>query len=375
MKRFLAGVLLVVGFARACFADGDIVFSARFYNPPSKAEQKSYWHLYRINPDGSGKRQITSGAFDDIDPQWSPDGRLVAFARAAAAGVPGRDEIGTLKPKDLCLINTATGDIRTLRHYEAGLWQGLEPGISWSPGGNEIAVTAAQKDGKVSIDILSVRSSSLIRRFDNAHRFVWSPEGGRGIVVSDDGSEKIADIPTGKLLPVQTGLTGFTWTSGSTVAGASAKPPAIVRLEIDKADPLRTNLKDPPENLKDAGYATVSLFPPDPAHVMLYATISGESTGGHYYAYYRVDLATGKVSDFMDGRFLVWSPNRRQFCTIVNRSLADYGKRPDGTASSVWTQPLLVGDGKTGKTREIVNGLVYVVGADWKPSPKHPSRP
>ncbi len=36
-----------------------------------------YFHLYEINVDGSGLRQLTSGPYDDIEPTYLPDGRIM----------------------------------------------------------------------------------------------------------------------------------------------------------------------------------------------------------------------------------------------------------------------------------------------------------
>ena len=42
------------------------------------------YHIWVINPDGSGQQELTHG--DDDDPSWSPDGRQIAFTRLDAAG-------------------------------------------------------------------------------------------------------------------------------------------------------------------------------------------------------------------------------------------------------------------------------------------------
>jgi mono/diheme cytochrome c family protein len=49
---------------------GKILFSYR----PSGTD---HYHLYEINVDGSGLRQITTGEFDDYEPAYLPDGRVV----------------------------------------------------------------------------------------------------------------------------------------------------------------------------------------------------------------------------------------------------------------------------------------------------------
>jgi len=39
--------------------------------------EDAFYHLYEMNLDGSGLRQITRGRYDDFDPQYLPDGRIV----------------------------------------------------------------------------------------------------------------------------------------------------------------------------------------------------------------------------------------------------------------------------------------------------------
>ena len=47
-----------------------------------------------MNADGSGKRNLTRDRASDDYPTWSPDGRRIAFLRAAAQQqVPGRGVI------------------------------------------------------------------------------------------------------------------------------------------------------------------------------------------------------------------------------------------------------------------------------------------
>ncbi len=38
--------------------------------------EDAFYHIYEMNVDGSGRRQITRGKYDDFDPRWLPDGRI-----------------------------------------------------------------------------------------------------------------------------------------------------------------------------------------------------------------------------------------------------------------------------------------------------------
>lgn len=42
-----------------------------------RGEHDPWWHVWRINLDGSGLRQVTHGPYHDVGPAWLPDGRIV----------------------------------------------------------------------------------------------------------------------------------------------------------------------------------------------------------------------------------------------------------------------------------------------------------
>lgn len=75
-------------------------------------------HIYLMRPDGSGTRRITTSAMDDEHPAWSPDGRRIAFAREGA----------------LFVVPAAGGRARRLGH---GLGNADDP--AWSPNGKLVA--------------------------------------------------------------------------------------------------------------------------------------------------------------------------------------------------------------------------------------------
>src|SRR5207244_79683 len=57
-------------------------------------------HIHLVNADGSESRQLTQGDKSCDSPQWSPDGKLIAFLSARAG------------KRDLWLIRPAGGEAR-----------------------------------------------------------------------------------------------------------------------------------------------------------------------------------------------------------------------------------------------------------------------
>ncbi|HEU4643713.1 MAG TPA: serine hydrolase [Gemmatimonadaceae bacterium] len=88
-------------------------------------------HLYVFDVATKRAQQLTSGAFDEEDPAWSPDGRWIAFASDRDAPDPDRTE-----NSDLFVIEARAGAMpRRLTTYA-----GNDAGpLSWSPDGREIA--------------------------------------------------------------------------------------------------------------------------------------------------------------------------------------------------------------------------------------------
>lgn len=59
------------------FLKPDLHFDARKVVFSFKPHNEDAYHLYEINLDGTGLRQVTSGQYDDMDPCYLPDGRFV----------------------------------------------------------------------------------------------------------------------------------------------------------------------------------------------------------------------------------------------------------------------------------------------------------
>lgn len=82
---------------------GQVVFSYRTQDNP-------WWHVYRINVDGSGLEQLTRGPYHDVGPAYLPDGRIVF----ASSRVGIRDEYHGYPCTSLHVMNPDGTDIHTI---------------------------------------------------------------------------------------------------------------------------------------------------------------------------------------------------------------------------------------------------------------------
>lgn len=75
-----------------------------------RGNESPWWHIWRINIDGSQLEQITDGPYHDVGPAYLPDGRIV-FA-SSRSGI--RDEYHGYACTALYVMNTDGGDIHPI---------------------------------------------------------------------------------------------------------------------------------------------------------------------------------------------------------------------------------------------------------------------
>ena len=145
--------------------------------------QGSLWRQ-RIGSDVA--TQLTSGPAYDYQPDWSPNGRSVVFARYAHDAI------------ELELLDVASGSVTALTTNHA---VNVEP--RWSPDGSRIAFVSSSYNGRWHIFVLSPEGakdplrltedndSKLPRyyysRWDHYISPTWSPDGTEIILVSNRG--------------------------------------------------------------------------------------------------------------------------------------------------------------------------------------------
>ncbi len=89
-----------------------------------EAADEAYFHLYVVNVDGTGLRQITSGPFDDLMPTWLPDGGIAfsstrrrGYSRCFGAQFGQRWHVYTLHR-----VQADGSQLRTLSHHDTNEW-------------------------------------------------------------------------------------------------------------------------------------------------------------------------------------------------------------------------------------------------------------
>jgi dipeptidyl aminopeptidase/acylaminoacyl peptidase len=144
--------------------------------------QGTLWRQ-RIGTDTA--RQLTNGPGYDYQPDWSPDGRMVVFARYA------RDAI------ELQLLDVASGTVAALTTNGA---VNLEP--RWSPDGKRIAFVSSVFNRRWHIFVIDAAGGNAQRltedndsklpryyysRWDHYISPAWSPDGTELVLVSNRG--------------------------------------------------------------------------------------------------------------------------------------------------------------------------------------------
>ncbi|MGH7559941.1 MAG: CehA/McbA family metallohydrolase [Gemmatimonadales bacterium] len=146
--------------------------------------------LWRQRLDTTVAMQLTDGPGYDHQPDWSPDGRFVAYTSY-------RDDALEIR-----VLELATGDSWPLVRDSA---VHLDP--RWSPDGSRIAFVSTAHEGRWHVYVLDMRggraagapervtadtNSGLPRyyysRFDHYLSPVWSPDGGELLLVSNRGA-------------------------------------------------------------------------------------------------------------------------------------------------------------------------------------------
>src|SRR5579871_4301488 len=234
--RLLVLTVVLTTMLSAARADQDIVYSARYYNPPGK-RGITHWHLYRINPDGTNRHQLTFGTQDDLMPRWSPDGKRIAFVRS--------DYEEDNPPSALYLISATGGAPRRLLELSR------VSELSWSPDGKTLAIIAERGNEDHRVDkllLLDLRTRHL-RTLGEAEQVAWSPD---SRYVSGCGTH-ILEARTGRIVSTIPTLASAFWLTRTTLVNiADETEPTLrryaARIDVHGHELKRVWLKVPSED-------------------------------------------------------------------------------------------------------------------------------
>ena len=153
-------------------------------SPAFPGEPGFHTDIWTMRADGTGARQLTSGAFD-VEPVFSPDGRQIAFGRITGVDAQG----GQLEA--IYVINT---DGTHLREVVPPLANLEHP--DWSPDGTWISFDIAPEAPNAAVMVVHPDGTGLrvVRSSDNQFSLfkpVWSPDGRKFLVGCHDVQAQI----------------------------------------------------------------------------------------------------------------------------------------------------------------------------------------
>jgi dipeptidyl aminopeptidase/acylaminoacyl peptidase len=154
-------------------------------------------HLYLFDIESRKVETLTSGAFDETSPSWSPDGRQIAFIRRHGEG-----DVDRRPNQDVFVIDSQAGaEPRRLTHttaHERG-----QP--EWSPDGryiayllgDEVSQSAYVQDRLAVVPAAGGEPRTLTDALDRPVRSpIWSADS-RSLIfgIVDDRSQHVARVP------------------------------------------------------------------------------------------------------------------------------------------------------------------------------------
>jgi len=353
---FLALLLSDKAHAASAYPTTDIVYSGRYYKPGTRP---SYYKIWRISSNGSGRVRVTRGTTDDHSPVWLADGRTILFVQETAS------------TQDLCTVDERGGPVTKLARLPKGyvFIEGVAP--------NRRMVVYLVDDSPWRLVLFNVATLQE-RSLGVGYHTAWSPDSLRLYVTIWEKSKTAAhilDLTTGNRVVLTGDLRAAVWLGNSTlVAEEAVQDSEQARLVVLNADGTKEREVTLPftwdkEDEDLSPFADKLFAIPEDIDSIIYARHADDSTGGPAHVFYRVNLKGGEPTVIANGRDLSWSSDHQSFATGGRRDLARLDRR-----RKVWVSPLSIVSLKNGEVRPLVRGLVSVGGFDWKPLPKKTSR-
>ena len=111
--------------------------------------------LWMASRDGSRNIRLTRTAEGESSPQWSPDGRYLAFLAARPADEADKDPL-----TQVWVLNREGGEAERLTSFPGDVSE-----FAWSPDGRRLAVIAWDADSRKTIDPAATKPPIVIDRY------------------------------------------------------------------------------------------------------------------------------------------------------------------------------------------------------------------
>jgi dipeptidyl aminopeptidase/acylaminoacyl peptidase len=251
-------------------------FDGRLYTTlPFKGDERGYLapretrrpsHLYLVPRAGGEPRALTTGDLDQTDPAWSPDGRRIAFVQDSTV----TDELRPQPRPQLHVLTVAGGAVRRL---ETGFTESTDP--QWSPDGRSIAFGCSTGRGQERDVCVVPADGGPVQNLTTAWNLnpgspMWSRDG-RTIYFSADthGNAHLFAVPAGggairQVTHGERQLRGFTLSGdGRTVAYTASDVTHPAELYVAPLSARGPGAERRLTSFNDSLLAQVSLAPAD----------------------------------------------------------------------------------------------------------------
>jgi dipeptidyl aminopeptidase/acylaminoacyl peptidase len=363
-KTLAVGCLLSIISAAGCYAQTPpIAYAAREYYPPS-SKRTSHFHLYLINPDGSGKRQLTQGEGDERSPRWSPDGAklLYLYEQGKKAGYR------VLDVKSKRTMDVAFPPLKDDWYVN---------GIQWLADSHRIAVhiegpAANDQKAMESFIVSAIRTKTDPIKLDG-HVYA-SPNGKSSLTMTAD-NKLLLTVGKAAPRPIDTVADRIVWLSDGRFATLRHDETQGHELKVFGANgsvekPLKLVDLKPSGKFEwapnESNWQILPGRPGKPDEIVLAMNTAHDLEGARrIWTYYWADTAKSTVTEFKAGKNFSWSPDGKSLAWVPPTDMADYGNK-----KQVYTASLFITNLSTGKSVRVGGKLTWVWSADWRTANK-----
>lgn len=137
------------------------------------------WRIFSLAPDGSDRRQLTTGS-NDLWPIWSPDGSKLAFYRSPTQVPPPDPDQQEFISGVSVWVTDADGSaaVNVTGNTPIDIDDGWR--IAWAPAGDQVAFASGSDDGDSVVYVANADGTGLVQITERslyASGPAWAPDG------------------------------------------------------------------------------------------------------------------------------------------------------------------------------------------------------